>query len=59
MVLRALGLHRKFLWQESNPNMQFGCIARNLMHFSGLKLFHVPQLPIREQLFQQQVALLV
>ena len=35
MVLQALALHRKLLEQKTNPKMQFGCIAHDLIHYSG------------------------
>ncbi len=31
----ASGVQRRFFRQKSDPNMQFGCIARKLMHYSG------------------------
>ena len=36
MVLRALGLLKKFFRAGSGPKMRFGCIAHNLMHYYGL-----------------------
>jgi hypothetical protein len=37
-VLRASRAQWKFCGQKSDPNMQFGCIAQKLMHYSGLNL---------------------
>jgi len=30
------GFSKKFFRAESDPKMQFGCIAHNLMHYSGV-----------------------
>jgi len=35
IVYRALGLFKKFYRAEFEPKMRFGCIAHNLMHYSG------------------------
>ena len=35
MDFRALGLREKFFGAESDPKMLFGCMAYNLMHYSG------------------------
>ena len=34
--LRVSGSQCKFFEQKSDLNMQFGCIAQKLMHYSGL-----------------------
>jgi hypothetical protein len=35
MLLLVPRAHRTFWEQESDPIMQFGCIAQKLMHYSG------------------------
>jgi len=35
--LRVSGSQWKFFEQKSDLNMQFGCIAQKLMHYSGRK----------------------
>ena len=39
MVLEASGVQRRFFRQKSDPNMQFGCRADKLMHYSGRRYF--------------------
>ena len=34
-ALGASGAQRRFFGQKSDPNMQFGCRAQKLMHYSG------------------------
>jgi hypothetical protein len=35
MALGASGVHQRFFRQKSDPNIQFGCRAEKLMHYSG------------------------
>jgi DNA-binding NtrC family response regulator len=37
MVLRTSEVQGRFFGEKSDPNMQFGCIAQKLMHYSGLQ----------------------
>jgi hypothetical protein len=55
MLLVASGVQRKFFGQKFDLNMQFGCIAQKLMHYSEITPFQqrrsvCPVVPLSEVL---------
>jgi len=59
MVLEVAGVQWRFVRQQSDPNMQFGCRARKLMHYSGLKRCKKSKPESEKQMTKKLVAILM